>query len=248
MHRNKILNRNQAAAGLRVSNATAEEATVLLYDVIGEDWFGGISAQSFAELLNGITAPVIHLRINSPGGIVFEARAMVTAVREHSSRIIAHVDGLAASCASWLALAASEVQISKGAFLMVHNSWGYTVGNKADHAKTIELLQKIDESIVEDYRAKSGQDFETISKWMDEETWFTAEEALAAGLVDSISGEQAEGNEWNLAGCYANIPAALAEGAPEPKQPDFEGMRRRLRLIEDTDSQRPALGGQRRCV
>lgn len=243
MHRLKnLLNNKRTAQGLQVRNMTAEEATVLLYDVIGEDWFGGgVSARSFAEQFAAIQAPTIHLRINSPGGSVFEARAMVTAVREHSSRVVAHIDGLAASCASWLAIAAAEVHMTQGAFFMVHNSWSWTMGNKEDHAKAMQLLEKIDQSIRVDYMVKTGAGEAVVSDWMDAETWFTADEAKAAGFVDLISGEQAAGNQWNLADCYANIPAALVPGAANEQLPDFEGMRRRLRLIEGLDSRRPAL-------
>ena len=98
--------------GFRVEGMDDEEASIYIYDAIGS-WFG-IDAQEFVRSLNSITANTIHLRINSPGGDVFDARAMITAVRQHKSKIVAHIDGLAASAATGLALAADEVEISEG--------------------------------------------------------------------------------------------------------------------------------------
>src|SRR5690606_10741716 len=83
---------------------TANETTLWLYDVIGADAWGGVSAAQFVQDLAAIETPVIHLRINSPGGDVFDARAIATALREHPARIIAHIDGIAASAASYVAL------------------------------------------------------------------------------------------------------------------------------------------------
>lgn len=188
--------------------------------------------------LNAITTQTIHLRINSPGGDVFEARAMATAVRTHSAKVIAHIDGVAASCASWIALSADEVEIAQGAFFMVHNSWTWTIGNKADHAASIKLLEKIDGSIVRDYQEKTGKATTQIQQWMDEETWFTADEALAAGFADRIAdGETATDMSWDIAAAYPKAPAALKTIPPEkpPAAPgsvdksDFEsGHRERL--------------------
>src|SRR4051812_6566576 len=86
-------------AGLQ-AKVQGDEATLYVYDAIG-GWFG-LPAADFVKELNGITAGTIHLRINSPGGDVFEARAMATAIRQHKSNVIAHVDGVAASAATML--------------------------------------------------------------------------------------------------------------------------------------------------
>ena len=186
-------------------------ATVWLYDVIGADAWGGIGADRFVRDIAEIRAPVIHLRINSPGGDVFDARAMVTALRAHPARVVAHIDGLAASAASYVALAADEVEISEGAFVMVHNAWGVVLGNRHDLLEMALTLEKIDASIAADYQRKSGQDSLTVQRWMDAETWFTAQEALEAGLVDRIADAHAltvaptVQQRWNLA-AYANAP------------------------------------------
>src|SRR5690554_1610966 len=160
------------------------EATIWLYDVIGDEMWGGVSAKTFVKDLAAVTAPTIHLRINSPGGDVFDARAMVTALRQHPARVIAHIDGLAASAASYIALAADEVEMADGAFLMIHNAWGVVVGNRHDLLDMAETLEKIDATILADYQARTHRSSSDIQEWMDKETWFTAAEALEAGFVD----------------------------------------------------------------
>src|SRR5690606_18616282 len=144
------------------ADAAESAATIWLYDVIGADAWGGVDAARFAQDVAAISAPVIHLRINSPGGDVFDARAMVTALREHPARIVAHIDGLAASAASYVALAADEVEISDGAFLMIHNAWGVVLGNRHDLLEMALTLEKVDASIAADYQRKSGQDLATV--------------------------------------------------------------------------------------
>jgi ATP-dependent Clp protease protease subunit len=236
MHRNdarprllQLLHDNLATPrGALRAESSGDEATIYLYDVI-DDWFG-ISAKSFVEQLAGITAKTIHLRINSPGGDVFAARSMVTAIRGHQAKVIAHIDGLAASAASFVALAAAEVEMTQGAMMMIHNAWTIAYGNSEDFLAIAALLEKIDASIVTDYERKTKKTRAEIQKWMAAETWFTAEEAKAAGFVDRVfDGEPAE-NKWNL---------AAYDHAPAPKeQPDKEladqraHLERRFSLLE----------------
>jgi ATP-dependent Clp protease, protease subunit len=169
-----------------INDATGDEATIYLYDIIGEDWFGGVSASAFAQDLAGITAGTIHLRINSPGGDVFEARAMQTALAQHPSKVIAHIDGLAASAATYVMLGADEIEAVDGALFMIHDAWTIAMGNKADFRKTADTLEKIDEGIAADYVAKTGNDIEQVRAWMAAETEFTAQEALDNGFIDRI--------------------------------------------------------------
>lgn len=216
------------------ANEKEGDATLWLYDVIGADAWGGVDAARFAQDVAAIEAPVIHLRVNSPGGDVFDARAMATALRAHPARIVAHIDGLAASAASYVALAADEVEISDGAFLMIHNAWGVVLGNRHDLLEMALTLEKIDASIAADYQRKSGQDPATVQRWMDAETWFTAQEALAVGLVDRVaepgtaSTEAAAQQRWNLS-AYADAPFLQPRASPAG---DARERWRRLAVIE----------------
>lgn len=161
-----------------------EEATIYLYDAIG-GWFG-IAAAEFVQELNGLKAKTIHLRINSPGGSVFEAEAIQTAIQQHGAKVVAHIDGMAASAATYVALAADEIEISDGGFFMIHNAWGVAIGSAVEVRAYADLLDKISENISQDYQNKTGKSAEQITDWMNTETWFSASEALEHGFVDRI--------------------------------------------------------------
>lgn len=201
---------NRAARHVfRVENAVSEsEATIYMYDmIVGDDltaeWCGGISPMMFLRDLAGITAPTIHLRINSPGGDVFAARAIEQAIRDSDKTIICHIDGICASAATFIAIACDEVVMSPGALFMIHNGWTWACGDRHDLTKTATLLGKVDSTISLSYATKSGKDQGEISALMDAETWFTAQEAQVFGLVDRI------------AGAADSVPPAAPPAAPE---------------------------------
>lgn len=214
------------------AETTGTEATVYLHGVIG-GWWGDIDATEFAKALAEITADTIHLRINSPGGDVMDARAMMTALRQHKAKVVAHVDGMAASAATGICMACDEVEITNGAFFMIHNAWTVAIGNKTDMRGTADILDKIDAGLVGDYTARTGQTAEQVAAWMDAETWFTAAEAVEHGFADrtvEVAGKGAA-NTWDLS-AYANAPKAAAAAANEPDTAArFAAMDRRLRLL-----------------
>lgn len=219
----KLLADNRGASRRFEVRAEAEEATVYLYDVIVSDeltaeWMGGVAPKSFIEAVGAITAPVIHLRINSPGGDVFAARAIEQALREHPSTIVAHIDGYAASAATVVAMAADEVAMAKGAFFMIHNSWSVAFGNSADMLDMAALLEKVDGTIAGTYAARTGQELSAVRDWMEAETWFTADEAVEAGFADRVAEEARAQAAWNL-GVYAHAPAATRPPAVSPETP-----------------------------
>lgn len=202
-----------------VTNAAGTEATLYVYDEIVSDefyaeYFGGVSSKQFIEAINNITAPIINMRINSPGGEVFAARTMETAIKNHSSKVIAHIDGIAASAASILAIAADEVIIAPGGFFMIHNALTCACGNKNDMAQTIEILTKVDESLADSYEAKTGADKKKIAKMMDAETWLNANESVDLGLADSIAEFAVKNSiKWDLS-AFTNAPQIDAEIEP----------------------------------
>lgn len=198
-----------------VNASNQDEATIYLYDMIVSDdltaeWYGGVSPQAFVKALANVTAKTIHLRINSPGGDVFAARSIEQALREHPSNIVAHIDGVAASAASFLAMAADEIVMNEGAFLMIHKASTLAYGNSDSLLETANLLHKIDESLINTYAKRSGKGIEDIAQWMSDETWFSAEEAITQGFADRIhDGSAPVKNEWDMS-AYKNSPIAQA--------------------------------------
>lgn len=195
---------------------TAQEqgTRIDLYDVI-DDYYG-VSASAFVNALNSIKGG-ISLHINSPGGDVFAARAMVAAIAAHPSTITAYVDGLAASAASYVALACDSVVMQSGSMMMVHRASSLVWGNSDSMMEMAELLDKIDGTIVDDYVRKTGKSKEEMLALMTAETWMTADEAKAHGFIDSIiQNEKGKAkNMWKL-DAFANAPKALLEETPEP--------------------------------
>lgn len=231
----KLLISNRGAGQFRCE-AGKDEATIYLYDVIvSDDYWGGVSAQNFVKELNALDAPVIHLRINSPGGDVFAGRAMAQAIREHNSKVIAHVDGYAASAASYVALAGDEVHMAEGGFFMIHKAWTIAFGNSDDLMDTAALLEKIDNSLISTYAKETGQDEEQIGKWMAEETWFNADEAIEYGFATHKSEDSAQASAWDLS-AYSKAPEAEKPDeksvvTPESTTSNTDHLMRRLRLV-----------------
>lgn len=196
---------------LRVAQ-TATAAEIMLYDEIG--WFG-ITAEDFKRELDAITAPAITLRINSPGGDVFDSIAIANAVREHPATMTSRIDGVAASMASVIAIAADRVEIADNAFMMIHNPWTIVIGDADDMRKEADTLDKVTGSLVAAYAKKSGRDELEVTAAMDEETWFTAAEAVDFGLADEVLSEENEEAASVAAlfdfSIFANVPPTLRE-------------------------------------
>lgn len=172
------------------AEANSDSVDVLIYDTIGKDWFGdGISAEELVTQLAEITAATINVRINSFGGQVFEGIAIFNALDRHKARVVTYIDGIAASIASIIALAADQVRIAKNALVMVHNPHGIAIGSARDMREMADVLDKVGGSLAGVYARKAGVDVAQAQAWMDAETWFTADEALDAGLVDVVDEE-----------------------------------------------------------
>jgi len=225
MKRLKLLNlikNNIDAPGKRfeIKNVDDDEATIYLYDVIDNWW--GIDSESFVKQLNALDVSTIHLRINSPGGDVFDARAIQTALKAHKANVIAHIDGLCASAATYVALAANEIIMSDGAFFMIHKGWTFALGNADEMRSTAGLLDKIDDSIANDYNKKTEIDKDELIQMMSDETWFSAAEALEKGFIDSIAGDDDDSvdNQFNL-DVYDHVPEQINNSDDAQPKPVF---------------------------
>ena len=227
-------NRGKGQNSLNVAQ-TGREATMYVYDMIVDTdddaaWLGGVSAQSFVQQVAVIDADVIHLRINSPGGSVFAARAMETVLRNHSARVMAYVDGLAASAASWLMMAADEIEMSKGAFVMIHQAHGVVYGNADDLDKQAALLRQMDSSIAQSYADKTTLPLDDLLEMMRVETWLTAQDALDKGFIDRIGSGQTVRNAWDLS-VYQHAPSLPPEPLSNGLDIDRDALRRQLNVL-----------------
>jgi ATP-dependent Clp endopeptidase proteolytic subunit ClpP len=169
----------------KIQNATADVAEVFIYDVVGDSWEGNDSA-TVVKAINAITAKKISLRINSPGGSVFDGVAIYNALARHSAEVTTYVDGLAASIASIIALAGKKIVMAENAMLMIHNPSTMAWGESSDLRKTADVLDQVKETLVNTYATRTGKARDVIAAAMDDETWFTAKEAQAWGLADDI--------------------------------------------------------------
>lgn len=223
-----MTNRGREAMPLKLENA-ATEATLYVYDVIDSDY--GIGAKEVIAAINEAKdANVLNIRINSPGGDVFEGRAIMEAIKRFDGKTIAHVDALAASAATSIALAADEVVMADGALFMIHNASGLVWGDKSAMRDTADLLEKVEGSIVNDYTTKTGKEADAIVAMMDAETWMTAQEALDNGFIDRIVKTGKAKNAWNLS-AFSKAPATEPESEPEPSMTIANTNRLRLTLL-----------------
>lgn len=165
-------------------------AEIWVYDVIGEGFLtGGVTAKDIRDELAELDKdePVL-LRINSPGGNAFEAVAMHTMLSQWPGGVDVQVDGVAASAASFLAMAASgEIRIADGAMMMIHDPWTLAIGNAEDMRETAGVLDKLGDNIASLYAGRTGKSVSAVRGVMRAETWFTASEAIDFGLATNVA-------------------------------------------------------------
>lgn len=214
----------------RIQNAAQQdgEATVYIYDEIDSFW--GVSASDFVKEIAGIEAPTIHVRINSPGGDVFDGLAIYNALKRHPSEIVTHVDGLAASAASVIAMAGDRVLMGAGTFMMIHNAWGIVIGDARDMRAMAESLEKISGSLAGIYATRTGKTADEIQAMLDAETWLSADESVEEGFADETEEAKKASASFDLSR-FKNVPRRLQEAPADDSQAiktirDFEAFLR----------------------
>lgn len=207
-----LLQRQGVTDWFKIENkAGSNTARIRLYDEIG---FFGTTAKDFAAELDALDVAQIELRINSIGGEVGDALAIMNTLRDHPARITTVIDGVAASSASFIAMAGDEVVMNQNSQIMIHEAWGLAMGNAADMNDLASRLDKESDNIASIYAKKAGG---TIGEWRDRmrsETWFYAQEAVDVGLADRlVEGDASEAkNQHN----FAIFNYAGRENAPKP--------------------------------
>lgn len=173
----------EARAWYRITNAAdSDEAEVMIYDEVG-GWFGCTADDLIAELRD-ITAPRMRVRINSPGGSVFEGIAIANALRAHPASVTVQVDAIAASIASVIAMSGDRIEMAPNSMIMIHDASGLCMGNASDMEEMAELLDLISDNIADAYAARAGGTREQWRDRMRAETWYLPEDAVENGLAD----------------------------------------------------------------
>lgn len=162
---------------------------LMLYGEISSvTWYGDeVTPKNFKADLDALgDIDTLNIYINSPGGDVFAGQSIYSMLTRHKAKKVVYVDGLAASISSVIAMAGDVIKMPKNAMMMIHNAWTIAAGNKDDLRKIAEDMEKIDETIVGVYAAKTGKSEEDIKALMDAETWMGADEAVELGFADEM--------------------------------------------------------------
>ena len=174
-----------------MKKADDKTAEICIFDEIGKSWWGEdtVSAKAFNDELNALGDGIenITLRINSPGGDVFDGIAIHNAVKNHKATVTAHVDGIAASAASFIAMAADKIVMPSNSFMLVHGASGFSWGQADDLRATADDLDRIDKSLTATYAARSGKTNAKVKALMKEDRLMDAAETKEFGLCDEVT-------------------------------------------------------------
>lgn len=167
--------------------ANGDDATITIYDVIGEDWYsgGGFTDKRMAAALRSIGERDVVVNVNSPGGDMFDGISIYNMLAQHKGRVTVNVMGLAASAASIIAMAGDTINMATGSFLMIHNAWGVVVGNKLDMRASADIFDSFDGALADIYQARTGVARAEIVRLMDSETFMNGADAIARGFADA---------------------------------------------------------------
>jgi ATP-dependent Clp endopeptidase proteolytic subunit ClpP len=202
---------NQDSDWYRLQAKANERPALYIYDEIG---YFGQTAKGLADDLRALDASELDVHINSPGGDIFDGLAIYQALKDHKASVTIRIDGLAASIASVIAMAGDKVVMAPKSSLMIHDGWTMAVGSAKDMRKTADLLDKQSDIIASVYADKTGQPAAFWREIMGDDTWYNAEEALAAGLIDEIEGQEKKTDEGFDLSVFAH---AGRENAPAPR-------------------------------
>jgi ATP-dependent protease ClpP protease subunit len=214
-------------AALRPSFRASVQADTLeltVYEEIGESWYSaGCTASTVRDaLMQAGIFNRIHLRINSPGGDVFEGIAIYNLLRAQKKPIDVFVDGIAASAASVIAMAGDTITMGTAAMMMIHNAWTIAVGDAREMRKTADLLDAIGSSIGEVYTKKSGKTADEVQVIMDAETWLGAQQCVDEGFATAVAADDDEDSSamalarsFKATAKLPNLPTALKNDAAD---------------------------------
>ncbi len=200
------------------AKANGKRGEIFLYEEIGEGWFGGTTAKSFSDEVKALgKVDAVDIYINSPGGSVFEGVAIYNQIKRMDMKKDVHIDGIAASIASIIAMAGDTITIAANGTMMIHDPWGFALGTADEMRKSAEALDLLRGTLLDTYVARTGGDREQISAWMADETWMNADEALRRGFVTAKTQDTQINASFAMLDKFKNTPRGLREGATDAK-------------------------------
>lgn len=172
--------------------ALKDKAELYIYgEIVSEKWYDNdVTASDFKAQLAEHKGKDLDIYINSPGGSVWEAQAIVSMLQRHDGVKTAYIDGIAASAASFIALSCDKVYIPKNAYLMIHKAWGMSWGNADELRKQADMLDKVDDGILAIYMTKAKVSEDEMKKLVADESWFTGDEAVNVFNIDAVEDKQ----------------------------------------------------------
>jgi ATP-dependent Clp protease protease subunit len=210
------------------ADASGSEAEILIYGDIGGGWWDeGITGESITTQIADLDVDTINVRINSGGGLVFEGLAIYQALARHSSKIIVHIDSIAASIASVIAMAGDEIRISEGANLMIHKPWSGMWGDADAFRKEADVLDQLQAGLINIYEARTGAKRADLEAWVNAETWFLGQAAVDAGFADTmVQAKKKKAAASAMLNHFKNTPSNLLASASGPEIREFEAFLR----------------------
>lgn len=204
-----------------VATEAGPTAELYIYDEIG---YWGVTATDLINELKNITDSAISVRLNTPGGDVFDGIAIMNALKAHPAAVHVTVDSLAASIGSVIAMAGDTIIMAPNSQMMIHNAHGVVIGNANDMREFAALLDKQDANLASIYQARAGGRSDSWRNAMKAETWYSAEEAVDAGLADKVGTFSLQtSNDWDLSIYnYAGREQAPAPQTPDSPEPVFQ--------------------------
>lgn len=208
----KALRTGDLPKGLSINAAAGQDPELLIYDDIGPSWAGMVDGDSVIRALKQLPSnhKRVIVRLNSPGGDVFEGFAIYNALARHPAEVVIEVDALAASAASIIAMAGDKIRMAANSMMMIHRAWTIAWGNALELTDVVALLEKVDANLVETYVARTGQKAADVQGWLDAETWMTAAEAVERGFADEI-GQELTAQASVPEGRFKNTPKRFLE-------------------------------------
>lgn len=230
-------------AGFAIRAKANKTAEVMIYEDVGAGWFGGVSAKQFADDLKGL-GDVTHIdvRLNSYGGDVFDGLAIYNQLVQHKASVTTHVDGVAASIASIIAMAGNEIHIAESGWLMIHDAWGMAIGNADELRRQAELMDSVSEQLANVYVARTGHSLEQVRAWMADETWMNAGDAIGRKFASVMSENLRVAAHASLDRYrFRHAPQALSAAAPAKQMPVVKLSAEEVALRDRVAGQRASL-------